>query len=53
MEGIFIGIKLVIVLIVFLEVCRYFRRINNLSREIDDLKAKVNNMEQVIKNQNR
>jgi uncharacterized protein YeeX (DUF496 family) len=51
-EGIFTGIKLVIALVAFLEICRFFRRITNLSREIDDLKTKVNNIEEVIKNQN-
>jgi hypothetical protein len=51
-EGIGTGIVLVIALIVFLEICRFFRRIIKLPREIDDLKRKISNIEEVIKNPN-
>ena len=50
-QGIGSGIILAIILIVILEICRIFRRITNLPREIDDLKRKVNSIEEVIKNQ--
>ncbi|MDR3598028.1 hypothetical protein [Clostridium sp.] len=50
-QGIGTGIILAIILIVILEIFRFFRRITNLSREIDDLKRKVNSIEEVIKNQ--
>jgi uncharacterized protein HemY len=46
-------IILVIVLIVVLEICRFFRRIGNLPREIDDLRKKVSNIEDIINNQNK
>jgi uncharacterized protein HemY len=52
-EGIGLGIILVIVLIVFLEICRFFRRIINLPREIDDIKRRLSNIEEFIGNQNR
>jgi hypothetical protein len=52
-EGIGTGIILVIALIVFVEICRFFRWIMKLPREIDDLKRRVSNIEEVIKNQNR
>ncbi len=51
MQGLSTGIILAIILIVILEIFRFFRRITNLSREIDDLKRKVNSIEEVIKNQ--
>ncbi|OOM74220.1 hypothetical protein CLOBL_43960 [Clostridium sp. BL-8] len=50
-QGICTGITLAIILIVILEIFRFFRRITNVSREIDDLKRKVNSIEEVIKNQ--
>ena len=52
-NGIILGIILVTILIVILEICRFFRRTANVLKEIDDLKRKVNNIEEVIKNQNR
>jgi hypothetical protein len=52
MEGIGTGIVLVIALIVFLEMCRFFRWIIKLPREIENLKIKVSNLEEVIKNSN-
>jgi biopolymer transport protein ExbB/TolQ len=51
-EGIGTGIGLVIALIAFLEMCRFFRWIIKLPREIDDLKRKVSNLEEFIKNSN-
>ena len=53
MQGISVGIILAIALIVFLEMFRFFRKIVNSSREIDELKRKVNNIEQYIKNENK
>jgi len=50
-QGISFGIILAIVLIVFLEIFMFFRRIINSSREIDQLKRKVNTMERFIKNE--
>ena len=52
-QGIWVGIILAIVFIVFLEMLRFFRKIINSSREIDELKRKVNNIEQFIKNENK
>ncbi|MFL0268069.1 hypothetical protein [Candidatus Clostridium radicumherbarum] len=52
MEAIGTGIGLAIALIVFLEMCRFLRWIIKLPREIDDLKRKVSNLEEVIKNLN-
>jgi len=40
-QGISVGIILAIVLIVFLEILMFFRRIINASREIYELKKKV------------
>jgi len=45
------GIIMAIFLIVILEISRFFRRISNLSREIDDLKNKVSNIEEFLNNQ--
>lgn len=53
MEGIVIGIQLVIILIIFLEVCRFFRRILNLTKEIEDLNERVYSLEEIIKNQSK
>ena len=53
MQGISAGIILAIALIVFLEMLIFFRRIINSSREIDELKRKVNSIEQFIKNENK
>jgi hypothetical protein len=44
-EGIGAGIGLVIALIVFLEMCRFFRWIIKLPREIDDIKRRLSNIE--------
>ena len=53
MQGISAGIILAIALIVFLEIFKLIRRIINSSREIDELKRKVNNIEEFLKNQNK
>ncbi|BCZ44640.1 hypothetical protein psyc5s11_07070 [Clostridium gelidum] len=53
MQGISVGIIVAIAFIVFLEMLRFFRKIVNSSREIDELKRKVNNIEQYIKNENK
>ncbi|AFM41066.1 hypothetical protein Desaci_2095 [Desulfosporosinus acidiphilus SJ4] len=50
MQGIATGIILAILLIVILEISRFFRRISNLSREIDDLKNKVSNIDEFLNN---
>lgn len=50
-QGVCTRIILAIILIVILEIFRFFRRITNVSREVDDLKRKVNSIEEVIKNQ--
>lgn len=52
-EGLSGGIILGIGLIVFLEIFRIFRKMANSSREIDELKKRVNNIEELLKNQNR
>jgi hypothetical protein len=39
--------------IVFLEIFRVFRKMSNSSREIDELKKRVNYIEEVLKNQNK
>jgi hypothetical protein len=46
------GLMLALILIVFLEICRYFRRINNSFKEISEIKKKVNDIEEMLKNQN-
>ncbi|MFT8348692.1 hypothetical protein [Clostridium saccharoperbutylacetonicum] len=53
MEGLSGGIILGIVLIVFLEIFRVFRNMSNSSREIDELKKRVNNIEELLENQNK
>ena len=53
MQGISAGIILSIALIVFLEIFRFIRRIIHSSIEIDELKRKVNNIEEFLKNQNK
>jgi hypothetical protein len=52
MEIIGASVILVISLIVILEICRFLRWIRSLPREIDNLKRKVTNLEEIIKNQN-
>jgi len=53
LQGIFVGIMLSIALIVFLEIFRFIRGITNSLREIKELKRKVNNIEELLKNQNK
>lgn len=53
MEGLSGGIIFGIGLIVLLEIFRVFRKIANSSREIDELKKRVNNIEELLENQNR
>ena len=53
MQGISAGIILAIALIILLEIVKHIRRIINSSREIDELKRKVNNIEEFLKNQNK
>lgn len=47
------GVLIAIILIVILEICRFFRWIVNLPREIDDLKKKVSNIEEQLNNQSK
>ena len=53
LQGVFVAIMLSIALIAFLEIFRFIRRIINSSREIKELKRKVNNIEELLKNQNK
>lgn len=53
LQSVSVGIILSIALIVFIEIFRFIRRIINSLREIDGLKRKVNNIEEVLKNQNK
>lgn len=53
MQGVAAGIILSITLIIFAEIFRFIRRIINSSREIDELKRKVNNIEEFLENQNK
>lgn len=53
LQSVSIGIMLSIALIVFLEIFRFIRKIINSSREIEELKRKVNNIEEILKNQNK
>ena len=50
MQGIATGIIMAILLIVILEISRFFRRISNLLREIDHLKNKVSHIEEFLNN---
>lgn len=52
-QGIGAGILIAIILIVFIEICRFFRRITNLSREIDELRKAVRNIEEQLNNQSK
>lgn len=52
-QGVAFGIIVTIILIVFLEICRYFRWITNSLREINEIRKKVNNIEELLKNQNK
>jgi hypothetical protein len=52
-QGLGTGIILAIVLIAFLEIRRFFRRLTSISREIDELKRKVNNIEELLNNQTK
>jgi hypothetical protein len=47
------GVLIAIILIVILEICRFFRWIVNLPREIDNLKKKVSNIEEQLNNQSK
>lgn len=53
LQGVADGIMLALMLIVFLEICRYFRKINNSYNEISEIKKKVNDIEELLKNQNK
>jgi hypothetical protein len=53
LQSVAVGIMLSIALIIFLEIFRFIRSIINSLREIDELKRKVNNIEEVLKNQNK
>jgi hypothetical protein len=52
-EGISGEIILGIGLIILLEIFRVFKKMANSSREIDELKKRVNNIEELLKNHNR
>jgi hypothetical protein len=49
--GILVAGTLIIILI--LEMCRYFRRISNSLKSIDDIKEKVTAIEELLKNQSK
>lgn len=53
MEGIGAGIILAIALVAILEVCRFFRRSSSISREIDELKVRLSNIEELLNNQGK
>lgn len=53
MQWIGTGILIAIILIVIVETCRFFRRITNLPREIDELREKVMNIEEQLNNQSK
>ena len=50
MQGIGAAAIITIILIVILELFRFFRVLTNLSRDIDELKEKVSNIEEVLSN---
>lgn len=52
-QGIGTGVLVAVILIVILEICRSFRRNTSLSREIDDLKERVSNIEEQLNNLNK
>jgi uncharacterized protein YeeX (DUF496 family) len=52
-QGIGNGVLIAVTLIVILEICRIFRSNTSLSREIDDLKEKVRNIEEQLNNLNK
>jgi hypothetical protein len=47
------GVLIAVILIVILEICRFFIWMVNLPREIDDLKKKVSNIEEQLNNQSK
>jgi hypothetical protein len=47
------GVLIAVILIVILEICRFFRWMVNLPREIDGLKKKVSNIEEQLNNQSK
>ena len=49
LQSVSVGIMLSIALIIFLEIFRFIRRLINSSKEIDELKRKVNNIEEILK----
>lgn len=48
LQSVSVGIILSIVLIIFLEIFRFIRRLMNSSKEIEELKRKVNNIEEIL-----
>jgi hypothetical protein len=52
-QGIATGLTLAMILIIVLEICRFFRRITNILSEIDELKRKINNIEELLNNQSK
>jgi hypothetical protein len=51
LEAVVGGIILGLIIIAFLEICRYFRRVGRSFREIDELKKKVEHLEEILKDQ--
>lgn len=43
-----LGIIVALSLIAFLEICRYFRRIGSCQRDVEELKARVESLEQLL-----
>lgn len=52
LHSVSVGIMLSIALIVFIEIFRFIRRLINSLREIEELKRRINNIEEILKNQN-
>jgi Na+-transporting methylmalonyl-CoA/oxaloacetate decarboxylase gamma subunit len=53
LQGVAVGLIFIIILIAILEISKYFRWINNSLKEINEIKKKVNNIEESLKNQNK
>jgi hypothetical protein len=51
LEAVTGGIIFGLIIIVILEICRYFRRVGRSFREIEELKKKVEQIEELLRSQ--
>lgn len=53
LQGIAGGFLIALIIIAFLEIYRFFRKINKSFKDISEIKEKVNGIEDFLRNQNK